>query len=93
LFFWNAGSRRMLIHVRKNWNVLMVMLIVMVPVPFISKNAGLDSLLLWIIPVSPFIANAFLAPKRPLLPAVMYWLLFVLGIVNTWQLLKNYQSF
>ena len=93
LFFYQAGSRRMLIQIRKNWSVLIVMLIVMVPVPFISKNAGLDSLLLWIIPVSPFIANGFLAPKRRLLPGVMFWILFALGIVNTWQLLKNYHSF
>ncbi len=93
IFFWQTVSRRMLIHVRKNWNVLMVMLIVMLPLPFISKNAGLDSLLLWIIPVSPFIAKGFLLAKKRPLPTLMFWILFALGIVNTWQLLKNYHSF
>jgi len=89
IFFWQKQSRRMLIHVRKNWGVLIVMALVMLPLPFISKNATLDSLLLWIVPVSPFIAKGFLGPKRPLLPNLMLWTLLVISLLNTWWLTKN----
>lgn len=77
-------SRRMLIQVRKNWGVLMVMLLIMLPLPFISKNATLDSLLLWCIPVSPFMANAFIYPRKNAFPVIMFWMLFALVVVNNW---------
>ncbi|WP_207492236.1 hypothetical protein [Aridibaculum aurantiacum] len=93
IYYWQIASRRMLIHIRKNWAVLTVMLLVMIPLPFVIKNAALDSLLLWIIPVSPFIAKGFLSPKRRTLPGIMFWVLFLLGLFNTWEALKNYNSF
>jgi hypothetical protein len=89
LFYWQDQSRRMLIQVRKNWAILIVMLIVMLPLPFISKNASLDSLLLWIIPVSPFIAKGFGTPKRMTLPNILFWILVILVVLNTWHLVKN----
>lgn len=81
-------SRRMLIHVRKNWGVLVVMLLVMLPLPFISRNATFDSLLLWAIPVSPFIAMGFLSPKKNLFPNIMFWSLLILVVLNNWRWVK-----
>ncbi|MCW3079648.1 hypothetical protein [Segetibacter sp.] len=78
-------SRRLLIQVRKNWVVLTVMLLVMLPIPFINKGVGIDSLLLWIVPASPYIAKAFLGPKKNTLPNLMFWSLLVLAIVKNWQ--------
>jgi hypothetical protein len=89
IFYWQSQSRRMLIQVRKNWAALIVMLLVMIPLPFISKNATLDSLFLWIVPVSPFIAKGFIGPKRPALPNIMFWTLIVLSLLNTWYIIKN----
>ena len=88
LIYWQSESRRLLIHVRKNWGVLMVMLLVMLPIPFINKDAGLDSLVLWIIPASPFIAKGFLAPQKNILPNLMFWALLGLGILKNWGLVK-----
>lgn len=88
LLYWQSESRRLLIHVRKNWGVLMVMLLVMLPIPFINKDAGLDSLVLWIIPASPFIAKGFLAPQKSILPNLMFWALLGLGILKNWGLVK-----
>jgi hypothetical protein len=50
-------------------------------------DAGIDSLLLWIVPASPFIAKGFLAPKTNTLPNIMFWALIVLGLVKTWGLI------
>lgn len=89
LFYWQDQSRRMLIQVRKNWGVLMVFLLVMIPLPFISAAANLSSMFLWIIPVAPFMSNAFLAPRKNILPNIMFWSLVVAGICNNWAILKK----
>lgn len=79
-------SRRLLIQVRKNWTVLTIMLLVMLPIPFINAGAGIDSFLLWIVPASPYIAKGFLGPKKNALPNFLFWALLVLSIVKNWQL-------
>lgn len=88
IYHFQDKSRRMLIQVRKNWGVLMVMLLIMLPLPFVSKDAALDSLLLWMIPVSPFIAKGFLSPKKETFPNIMFWLLIVLIVLNNWSFIK-----
>jgi hypothetical protein len=85
IYHFNDTSRRMLIQVRKNWGVLMVMLLIMLPLPFISANATLDSLLLWTIPVSPFIAKGFLSPKKQTFPNILFWVLVILIVLNNWS--------
>lgn len=84
LYHYQNKSRRMLIHIRKNWGVLIVMLWVMIPLPFINKNAGLDTLLMWSIPVSPFIAIGFLEIKRNVVLNIMFWIFVVLIVLNNW---------
>lgn len=89
LIYSQRENRRLLIQIRKNWVVLMVMLFAILPVPFINRDAGLESALLWIVPASPFIAKGFLAPKKETLPKVMFWTLFALTVINTWGLIKK----
>ncbi len=88
IYYFQVKSGRMLIQVRKNWGVLMVMLLIMLPLPFVSKNASLDSLLLWVIPVSPYIAKSFSTPKKDTFPNIMFVILIVLIVLNNWNLLK-----
>ncbi len=88
LFYYQSESRRLLIHIRKNWGVLIVMLLVMLPIPFINKDAGIDSLFLWVIPASPFIAKGFLAPRRNYLPNLMFWALLGLGVLKNWGVVR-----
>ena len=84
-YHWQSRSRRMLIHVRKNWGVLLVMLLVTLPLPFITKNEDLDSLALWLIPVSPYIAEGLMGPKKETLPNIFFWVLVALIIMNNWM--------
>jgi hypothetical protein len=93
LYYYQTKSRRMLIHIRKNWGVLIVMLWVMIPLPFINENAGLDTLLMWSIPVSPFIAVGFLEIKKPVMANFLFWIFVILIGLNNWAyhlgLIKN----
>lgn len=88
MFYSQQESRRLLIQVRKNWVVLSVMLIVMLPIPFINMGATVDSLLLWIVPASPYMAKGFLGPKKNTLPNLMFWSLLVLALLKNWQVVQ-----
>ena len=87
LFYWQQENRRLLIQVRKNWIVLLAMLVILLPLPFINKNAGIESLILCIVPASPIIAKGFLTPRKNTVPAILFWLLICLAIVKNWHLI------
>ncbi|MDB5192712.1 MAG: hypothetical protein JWQ96_2275 [Segetibacter sp.] len=89
IYHWQDQSRRVLIQIRKSWMVLLVMLLLLLPLPFVSKNANIDSVLLWIVPIAPFIAKGFIGPKKKTIPALMFWCLLAIAIINTWQLVKK----
>jgi hypothetical protein len=90
IYYWQRENRRLIIQVRKNWIVLQVMLLVMLPLPFISYRAGIELLLLFLVPFSPFIAKGFLTPKKETLPNIMFWSLIILIAVNNWLWLIKY---
>lgn len=90
IIYWQKENRRLIIPVRKNWVVLHVMLLVMLPLPFISYNAGLNILLLFIVPLSPMMAKAFLTPKKDILPNIIFWCLITLIVINNWGALFKY---
>lgn len=88
LFYSQQENRRLLIQIRKNWTVLLAMLFIMLPLPFVNKNVGIESFLLWLVPATPFIAKGFLAPKKNTLPALMFWSLVALDILKNWEIIK-----
>jgi hypothetical protein len=88
IYQYQSKNRRVLIHIRKNWGVLIAMLLVMLPLPFINENANLGSLLMWSIPVSPFIANGFLGPNKNTFPNIMFWLLIIMIVCNNWNFIR-----
>lgn len=89
LFFWQVSISRMVIQIRKNWGVMMVLLLTLLPVPFIFQLGGLESGLLALIPVSAFAANAFANPRNLGLPNLLFILAIVVIAINNWHLLKN----
>jgi hypothetical protein len=62
----------------------------MLPLPFIAKHTGVDMLLLFLVPVSPFMAKGFLTPKKDTLPNIMFWSLLVVIAINNWGRLIKY---
>lgn len=89
LFFWQVSINRMVIQIRKNWGVMMVLLLTLLPVPFIFQLGGLESGLLALIPVSAFAANAFANPRNLGLPNLLFILAIAVIAINNWHLLKN----
>ena len=73
----------------KKLGVMMVMLLTLLPVPFIFQLGGLESGLLSLVPVCAFAANAFANPRRMGLPNLLFILAVAVIAINNWQLLKN----
>jgi hypothetical protein len=92
LFFginqWLPANNRMVIQVRKNWGAMVVMLLILLPVPFMFKKAGLESIFLITVPLAAFISNAYLNPKHLWLPNLLFWITMVVIVHNNWVLIK-----
>ncbi len=89
LFYWQKYNNRLVIQIRKNWSVMMVLLLILLPVPFIFFGAGIESAILSLIPLTAFITNAYGYPKRFLIPNLLFWLGIVLIVHNNWIFLKK----
>ncbi|NCT94011.1 MAG: hypothetical protein GXC72_06290 [Chitinophagaceae bacterium] len=89
LYFWQIHVGRMVIQIRKNWGVMMVMLLTLLPVPFLFQQGGIGSGLISLVPLSVFSANAFTNPRRMVIPNLLFWMLVILLIVNNLHFLKN----
>lgn len=88
LQYWSIQNSRMVIQIRKNWGVMLVMLLIMLPIPFVFKDTTMDSAILWIVPLSSFIGNAYLYPKKALLPNIIFFVSIGFIIHTNWVLCK-----
>jgi hypothetical protein len=90
MIYWQKENRRLIVQVRKNWVVLNVMLLLMLPLPFVTYKAEIDSLLTFVVPLSPMMAKAFLSPKKDTLSIIIFWCLLALILINNWSGLFKY---
>ncbi|GAC1532985.1 MAG: hypothetical protein NVS3B15_13560 [Sediminibacterium sp.] len=89
LVYWQRNINRMVIQIRKNWGVMMVILLVLLPIPFIFYHAGIESAIMSLVPLAAFAANGFSYPRRLFLPNLLFWLAIVLIIHHNLALIKN----
>jgi len=89
LYYWQLNNTRLVIQIRKNWGVMMVLLLLMLPIPFLFKGVGIEAAVLSLIPIAAYSSNAFLYPRRLLFPNLLFWLAVVAIVHNNWQLIKN----
>jgi hypothetical protein len=89
LVYWQLTHKRMVIQIRKNWGVMMVMLLILLPIPFIFRDAGLESAFMCIMPLAAFSSSAFSTPRRLLLPNILFWLATAVLIYNNWVLITR----
>jgi hypothetical protein len=87
LVCWQITIKRMVIQIRKNWGVMMVMLLILLPIPFIFLHAGIESAFMSLVPIAAFASNAFSYPRRLLLPNLLFWLAVAVLIYNNWELM------
>jgi hypothetical protein len=89
LIYWQLTHTRMVIQIRKNWGVMMVMLLILLPIPFLFRDAGLESAFMSIVPLAAFSSSAFSTPRRLLLPNILFWLAIAVLIYNNWILITR----
>ena len=79
---WLPNYDRMVIHIRRNWIILFLSMIILAGLPFILyKGCFLD---FWILLplMACFVSSLFLYPKRVLLPNLIF-ILFIILIAHT----------
>ena len=81
IFYIQQNFRRQLIQARKTWNLTFLYLPVAVFVPFVNATHSFEYWILCAVPVSAFVAAAFLYPAKNWFPAVLHWLMVVFVIV------------
>lgn len=86
-YFVQANLRRQLVQVRKSWNLILLYLLVALFVPFINATHTLEYWILAALPVSAFIACAFLYPVKRWLPFLLHWIMVFFVIVISYGLL------
>ena len=80
-YFVRANFKKQVVQVRKSWSLLLVYLIVAVLIAFINENHSFEYWILTAVPLSAFIASAFLYPSKKWFPALLYWIMMALVIV------------
>ncbi len=86
IYYWQSNTGRMLIQARKYWNVLFIMLLFLVPVPLVMADTGIESALLFVVPLASFVSNIFLYPRQSLVPGFVFWLSIIVVLLNQWVL-------
>lgn len=86
---WQQFNSRLVIQIRKNWSVMLLMGLILLAVPFIFEDAGIQSAFLCLVPLSAFVSNAFSYPKRLIFPNLLFLLLLAGVFYTNWQVLNN----
>jgi hypothetical protein len=89
VYLWQKNSNRMIIQVRKNWSVLFILFLLLSVQVFFIQNAWPNALMLATVPAAAFVGNTFIAPKRNLWSALIFWLLVLLVVYNNWLSILN----
>jgi hypothetical protein len=85
---WQQFNSRLAIHIRKNWSAMLLLCMILLAVPFIFQEAGIQAAFMCIVPMSVFISNAFSFPKRLIFPNLLFWLMLGAVLYNNWQMIK-----
>ena len=75
IFFIRRNFLRQLIQARKSWNLVFIYCFVAVCIPFINATHTFEYWILCAVPLSAFVAAAFLYPNRNWFPSILHWLM------------------
>lgn len=75
IFYIQQNFRRQLIQARKTWNLTFLYLPVAIFVPFVNATHSFEYWILCAVPLSAFIAAAFLYPAKSWFATVLHWLM------------------
>ncbi len=66
--------RRMLIHVRKGWSLLLLYLLASLLLPFVNSSENLENWVMAMVPLAAFHGCAYFYPKKAIIPNLLFWL-------------------
>ncbi|HUZ60821.1 MAG TPA: hypothetical protein VMU83_18765 [Hanamia sp.] len=80
--FVQPVSSKQILQVRKNWQLMLLYLIIALAIPLINNISDKSECLLVLVPVSAFIACGFYYPRIKWIPRILHWAMvgFVLYI-------------
>ena len=91
-YFVQANFRKQLVQVRKRWSLVLLYMIVALFVPFINATYTFEYWILTAIPLSAYIACAFLYPAKRWLSALLHWLMVLIVIIISYGI-NNYRAY
>lgn len=85
-FYIQNNLNKMLIQVRKNWSLLLLLLIVSTFITLINGGAQPINWVLCMVPLACFHAAAYFYPNSKTFPLVLHWNLFAFALyMNYWH--------
>ncbi len=91
-FFVQANFRKQLVQVRKRWSLVLLYMVVALFVPFINATHTFEYWILTAIPLSAYIACAFLYPAKRWLSVLLHWLMVLIVIIISYGI-NNYRAY
>ncbi len=73
-YFIQNSLRRMLIHVRKGWSLLLLYILGAIFIPFVNSSDTFENWVIVAIPFAAFHASAYLYSTYRIFPLVLFWL-------------------
>lgn len=83
-YFVEANFRRQVVQVRNSWSLILFYLIVAAFIPFINYTHTFEYWILTAVPLSAFIASAFLYPEKTWFPVLLHWLMVAFIITTSY---------
>ncbi|MFV0605226.1 MAG: DUF6427 family protein [Niabella sp.] len=87
LYYIQKQSNRMLIHVRKAWNLLTIYLIICVIISFFNTGIGIENRVLILLPVAALHGYGYYNSEVKIYPKIMFWT-FIAIIISS-QIFSN----
>jgi hypothetical protein len=73
-YYVQDNLRRMLIHVRKGWSLMLLYLLTALIIPFINNSDSLQNWVMAMIPMAAFHACTYLYSTLRIFPVLLFWL-------------------
>jgi hypothetical protein len=81
---WQKNTSRMLIQSRRNWGVLFLFILFVIPVLFVYRGNWLNVAFLFVLPFSALASNIFLYPRKIAFPMIFFLLTVAAIVYNNW---------
>jgi hypothetical protein len=82
-YYVQDNLRRMLIHVRKGWSLLLLYLLASLLLPFVNNSDTFENWIMAMIPMAAFHACTYLYPTKRIFPLILF--ILTVGFIIAYQ--------